>query len=216
MRLVCWELAKLRGSLALLFALVTPGLTALLVLLALIAHRASPSWASVIGQFIMPLWAKFLLPMAVATFCTLVAQVEHRAKSWDHVLTQPFARWRIFLAKLVVVAATVAGMTVLVFVYAYGVAWAGGTILGIAPRGDPQFADVARTAMRLLASASAIVAIQFWVAMRFANFVVPLAVGIAGTLVGLAVLMTGTDKAAWVPWVITLRSVGAQGDPQDA
>lgn len=207
-RLVQWEIAKLSGSLALLFALVVPALSALLVVFAMLAHGEPSAWSSIIGGFILPLWAMFLLPMVVATFCTLVAQVEHRAHSWDNVLTQPFPRWQVFLAKLVVVFAAIAGMTALVFGYAYFVGYALGLLLDLQPTGDPGFAQIGEAAMLLLGAAAFLSAIQLWVALRFANFVIPLAVGIAGTMVGLAVLLTGTDKADWFPWVLTLRSAG--------
>ena len=165
---------------------------------------------SIIGGFILPLWAMFLLPMVVATFCKLVAQVEHRARSWDNVLTQPFPRWQVFMAKLLVVFTAIAGMTALVFAYAYLVGYAMGMLLDLQPTGDPGFALVAESALALLGAASFLSAIQLWTALRFSNFVVPLAVGIAGTMVGLAVMLTGTDKADWFPWVLTLRSVGPE------
>ena len=38
-----------------------------------------------------------------------------------------------------------------------------------------------------------------------ASFVVPLAVGIGGTLVALAVSMTGSDEADWFPWVLPFK-----------
>ncbi|ANU08612.1 ABC transporter permease [Paraurantiacibacter namhicola] len=207
-RLIRWEAAKLRGSLALLFALVVPGLTALLVMFAMLANDRAPAWSSMMGGFVLPLWAMFLLPMVIATFCTLVAQVEHRAKSWDHVLTQPFPRWQVFAAKLVIICTAVAGMTFLVFAYAYLVGWLGGLATGYTPVGSFGFVEVAQASVRLLGAAALVVAIQAWIALRYANFVIPLAVGIAGTMVGLAVMLTGTDQADWFPWVITLRSVG--------
>jgi ABC-2 type transport system permease protein len=40
------------------------------------------------------------------------------------------------------------------------------------------------------ASMTTLVAIQLWVALRFANFVVPLVAGIGGALVALAVMIT--------------------------
>lgn len=51
-----------------------------------------------------------------------------------------------------------------------------------------------------------ILALQLWVALRYRNFVLPLALGIGGTLVSLAALLTGSNDADWFPWVVALRS----------
>jgi ABC-2 type transport system permease protein len=56
------------------------------------------------------------------------------------------------------------------------------------------------------------IVLQLWSALRFASFVVPLSVGIAGTLVALAVAMTRTQQAAWFPWVLPMKIVTSK-DP---
>ncbi len=61
----------------------------------------------------------------------------------------------------------------------------------------------------MIASMTALTAIQLWVALRFANFVVPLVVGIGGTLVALAVMMTRTQQADWFPWVLPINTLVA-------
>ena len=205
--LVRAELAKLGGSLALLFALVVPALTALLAVLALVTDMQESRWLTIIDRLVLPLWVMFLLPMATAAFCTLVAQIEYRAKAWDTVLSQPFPRWQVFAAKLVVVSLAIAGMTVLTFAYAYVLVGGVSAALGILPQGPLGLDELGMKVPRLLGAAFFLVVLQLWSALRFGNFVIPLAVGIGGTLVGLAVLITGTDKAGWFPWVLTLASV---------
>ena len=201
------ELAKLGGSLAMLFALVVPALTALLALLVIVVNDRQSSWSSVIDKFTLPLWAMFIFPMAAATFATLAAQVEYRAKAWDHVLALPYPRWQIFAAKTLVIHGALAAMTALLLVYTYTLVSLAGAITGAMPTGDMAVADVTIRALRLLAAGLLLATLQLWVALRFANFVIPLAVGIAGTLVGLAVLISGTQDADWFPWVVTLRTV---------
>ena len=145
--------------------------------------------------------------MAAATFATLAAQVEYRAKAWDHVLALPYPRWQIFAAKTLVIHGALAAMTALLLVYTYTLVSLAGAITGAMPTGDMAVADVTIRALRLLAAGLLLATLQLWVALRFANFVIPLAVGIAGTLVGLAVLISGTQDADWFPWVVTLRTV---------
>jgi len=52
-------------------------------------------------------------------------------------------------------------------------------------------------------SVTTVVASQLWVALRFANFVVPLIV----RLVALAVMMTRTQQAEWFPWVLPFNTL---------
>jgi hypothetical protein len=64
-----------------------------------------------------------------------------------------------------------------------------------------------QTGSILHADLHTLVAIQLWVALRFANFVVPLVVGIGGTLVALAVMITRTQQADWFPWVLPFNTL---------
>ena len=200
------EIRKLGGSLALLLAVAAPALPGALAALALVSTRKSPQWESTLTGFVLPLWALFLMPMVVAAFTTLVA---HRVRGWDHLLALPIPRARVFAAKAIVVLAATVGMTLLALVSTWIGASVGGAIGGHAPLGNIPWGKLARLVPMLLAASVALVAIQLWVALRFASFVVPLAVGIGGTLVALAVAMTRTVQADWFPWVLPLKVLTA-------
>ncbi len=200
------EYAKLNGSLALLFALVVPALTSLLALLAIVTNGQTASWESIIGQFTLTLWIMFIYPMSAATFATLAAQVEYRARAWDNLLALPYARWQMFLAKLVVVQSALVLMTALLFVYTYIMVGAAGLMIDRMPAGDPGVEMAILGSLKLLGAGLLFSVIQTWVALRFGNFVVSLAAGIAGTLVGLAVTITRTTSADWFPWVLPFRA----------
>ncbi len=203
------EIRKLNGSLALLLAVLAPALPGLLAALSLISTDRAPQWESILTGFVLPIWSLFLLPMVVAAFTTLVGQIEYRARGWDHLLALPIARWQLFLAKAVVVLAASAMMTLLVLLFAWVGASIGGAIGGHTPLGTLPWAKLARTVLLLLAGSTMLVVIQLWAALRFASFVMPLVVGIGGTLVAMAVAMTRTDQAAWFPWVLPLKILSA-------
>ena len=148
--------------------------------------------------FVLPIWSLFLFPMVVAAFTTLIGQIEYRAKGWDHLLALPIARWHVFLAKAIVVLAASAMMTLLALLFA----WVGASIGGHAPLGMLPWAKLTQTVLLLLTGTTMLVIIQLWVALRFASFVMPLGVGIVGTLVTMAVAMTRTEQASWFPWVL--------------
>lgn len=207
LRVLRAELAKLNGSLALLLAIVVPGLLGILPLLALLANDRTSAWTSILHEFVLPLWAFFMLPMAVTAFTTLVAQIEYRGRSWDHLLALPIARWRIFTAKAIVVLLAVSAMTVLVVLFAIAGAAAGGWITGRMPTGAIPWTMIVRSASMIVGAGACFVILQLWVALRYANFVVPLAVGIGGTLIAIAAMMTRSDRADWFPWVLPFKAI---------
>jgi len=209
------EMRKLGGSLALLLAVLAPALPGVLAALAIMTNKRPMGWEMVFSSFVLPIWALFLLPMVVAAFTTLVAQIEYRGRGWDHLLALPVARWQVFTAKALVVLAAAVLMTLLVLVFTYLGASLGGAVSGNPPKGTLPWKRLVELVPLLLAATAFLTAVQLWVALRFANFVVPLAVGIAGTLVALAVAMTRTDQADWFPWVLPFKVLTAP-DPMRA
>lgn len=212
LRLLDVEVRKLHGSLALLLAVVSPGLVGVLCFVAPFAGDRAPKWSELIGVLTFPIWAFFLLPMTVTAFTALIAQIEYKPKAWDHLLALPVRRWQVYLAKAVVVVAAVALMTALVFVFAWLGATLGGALKGRPPTGEIPWTRIGRAGATITAAAGLMTVLQLWVALRFANFVVPLGFGIGGTLVAVAVLITNSDKANWFPWLLPFNAV-RQEDP---
>lgn len=207
--LIRGEFRKLDGSLALLLAVLAPALPGLLVALSTISASRAPTWGQIVNQFAMPIWTMFLLPMVVAAFTALISQIEHGARAWDHLLALPICRWQIFAAKGIVVGLVTVAMTLLMLLLSAAGSLAGAAFSGRALQGafpwQSLFTDIPAT----LAAAGLMVAIQLWVALRFKSFVAPLALGIFGTLVIMAVAMTGTTDADLFPWVLPMRALKA-------
>lgn len=205
MRALWVEIRKLSGSLALLLLVSVPALLSLIVLLAMIANRRGPTWRAIIFDFAFPIWAFFLLPMAVTALATLLGNIEHRSGMWDHWLALPVARWRIFAAKLAVALGAMAVMTLLMLGFTLLAAALGGAVSGRPPVGPLDWAAIGHRALLIIASAACFTCLQLWVALRFANFVVSLGFGIGGTLIAIAVTMTRSTQADYFPWVLPVR-----------
>ena len=119
----------------------------------------------------------------------------------------PIARWRIFAATIIVTLAAVVVMTVLVLGFASLGTLLGGMLGPGVPEEAFPWAKLMEQGALMTASMTTLVVIQLWVALRFANFVVPLVVGIGGTLVALAVMITRTQQAEWFPWVLPFNTL---------
>ncbi|ASJ91935.1 ABC transporter permease [Porphyrobacter sp. CACIAM 03H1] len=200
------ELQKLKGSLALLVAVAAPALPGLLVMLGLVSKDSPANWSDSY-KLALPLWALFLGPMVIAAFTALTGQIEHRGRGWDHILALPVPRWRIFVAKIVVTYGALVVMTALVIAGAGLGTLAGGAMGGGVPVETFPWEKLLKTSLLVMAAMTTLVAIQIWVSLRFVSFVVPLVTGIGGALVGLSVLITGTQKAEWFPWVLPFNAI---------
>ncbi len=95
------------------------------------------------------------------------------------MLALPIARWRIFLAKTMVVL-TASALTTLLILLVTCVGTLIGRLIGSnIPRGPFPWALLANKVPMLLASTTMLAAIQLWVALRFPSLVAPLLVGSA-------------------------------------
>lgn len=131
----------------------------------------------------------FLMPMCVILITALLAQIEHRNNAWKQVSVLPVAQTTIYVAKLLVAAILVAQFLAL-FVVA-------GTLGALLPAWI--FADVpfpaavswiapVADAARYFVLALPILAAQFAISLRFANFLVPVGVGFMAWVAALALL----------------------------
>ena len=200
------ELRKLRGSLILLLVAIPPLLPGAIIALAIATNEGVPSWEQLVGWLTIPLWAMFLNPTLLATVATLMGQIEYRGGSWSFMLVQPQPRWQLFLTKLGILWLLHAMMLVLAIAGAILAGACIGHLTGRVPTGTIPWAEGIRFVAQMSLGSLAILCIQLWVALRWNNFVISLALGIAGTLVQLAVLITGSDQAGWFPWVMAMRS----------
>ena len=148
-----------------------------------------------------------MLPLTLTALSVLLAQMEHGAKAWDHVLALPGARRNVYLAKALVMLALLAGMSVWLWVLLHATGFA---IEAIAPgklRGSPQPGAAARILAEMAFASLLVAVLQLWVALRFRSFVPPLVFGIAGTFV--ALVAVGARQGLYFPWLMAVNVMGA-------
>ena len=202
------EARKLNRSLAAVLAVAAPSLIAIFTFFNLLRGKAPQPWDMWIVSA-SGIWAFFMLPMSVTALTALVAHMEHGPKSWDHLRALPLPRWRLYAAKMVCVLGLVALMSAGVLGMTWGAVTLGAAIKPVVtPVGDFELARYAAIFGRMYLAALLMIAIQLWVALRYASFVPALAVGIGGTF--FSVVATSAKQGVFFPWQMPVNMLAAE------
>ena len=158
----------------------------------------------------------FLLPMFVILSCSLIVQVEYRNNTWKQVFSSPLSLGNIFFSKYLSILCMILFMLVMfnVFLLAAGVF----TDL-IYPRytfleQPVDWGAAIKMNIRSFISLMGIIAFQYWLSLRFRNFIVPVGIGLT-LLVATMVMMPWVhiDK---VPYAFAFLSYTKSGAPSGA
>jgi lantibiotic transport system permease protein len=201
------EAAKLWRSLALLLAIVAPALVAVFVFFNLLRVDKALAWSMTL-QTSAAIWAFFMLPMSVTALTALVASTEHGPRAWDTLRALPVPRWHLYASKMAGVLALIAGMSVALALMTLAViALAAWLKPSIAPTGELDVVAYGVLLARIFLAAWLLVALQLWIALRYASFVPALAVGIGGTF--FAVVATSARIGVVLPWQIPVNQLAS-------
>lgn len=197
------EIRKLNRSLALLLALAAPCLIGIFAFFNISRFDQPGPWSQWMTTSV-GIWAFFMLPMSVTALTALIAQMEHSPRSWDHLRGLPVPSWRIYAAKLGCILGLIVFMSVLNLGISCGAVELAAVLKpAIRPTGSPDLAGTAWLLVKVLTAALLMIAIQFWVALRFSSFVPALALGIGGTF--FAVVATGAKEGVFFPWQMAVN-----------
>ena len=208
------ELIKLKRSLVVYFAVGVPVFVAVTHYLTNLNGRRmfgqvfELDWKQFTSSTMMT-WAFFMLPLSVTVLCVLISQIEHGPKAWNYVLALPLRRWRLYLAKILVVISLTATMSALLWVLL--------PLSGLIRdhfrtpmAGAYDWAGTFKTLGMMYLTSFLQTAMLLWIALRFKSFVPPLAVGIGGAFVSLAVFIHDMQQykqagiSAYFPWLIPM------------
>ena len=206
------EAIKLRRSLSLLLVAVAPTLIAVFVFFNLLRGERAMPWEVTLGSS-AAIWAFFMLPMSVTALAALVAYTEHGPQAWHALRALPLPRWHLYAAKIVGVLVMVMTMSLLLTAFTFVAITAATWVKPeIAPTGSPDVVVYFVLLVRIFLAAWLLVAVQLWIALRFASFVPTLATGIGGTF--FAVVGTSAKVGVVLPWQIPVNQLAS--DPARA
>jgi hypothetical protein len=202
------EARKLNRSLAALLAVAAPSLIAVFGFFMLLRSTRAQPWDMWMTNA-AGVWAFFMMPMSVTALTALVAHMEHGPKSWDHLRALPLARWKLYAAKAICVLALLALMSAAVLAFSWAaVSLAGAIKPAVAATGPFDLAQYARVMAMMFGAGLLMVAIQLWIALRYASFVPGLVVGIGGTF--FAVVATAAKQGVFLPWQMPVNMLATE------
>lgn len=201
LRLLRAELVKMREPMTLLAFLGGPALLGVLTALGAATREVPYAWAP-LWVNLLSVWSLLLFPFAMIGMAAFAAQIEHRAKAWDHLLTLPVPKWAHFAVKALVVAlAGLATYPLTIALMTLGGSL-GGLVSPLGQFGGPLgLGPIVQPAALSAGAGLLLIALQLWVSLRFAQFIVPVMVGIGGIMV----MMMSTafqidDLTKFFPW----------------
>ena len=123
----------------------------------------------------------FLLPMFVVLLCALVPQIEFKNNAWKQVFASPQSYGQVYFSKLLAIH------TMLLFFFvSFNLFMLGAGLISSLVHAQLPFLDRGFDLKRLLQlnlkmyiSTLGIAAIQYWLSLRFKNFVLPVGIGLA-------------------------------------
>ena len=159
--------------------------------------------------------ASIILPLYVILLNNAIVQIEYRNNTWKQVYALPRRYTDIFFSKWVVVLGFLAAF----FIFFNSCMIGAGLVTGWINNGYVFSSRPLPYKTMLILSGRigwgilGVTALQFWLSLRFRNYIVPIAVGIGLLVTGLVLM--DWDKIIYYPYVhsLFLFMAGAPGHP---
>lgn len=133
----------------------------------------------------------FLLPWFIILISTLLAQIEYRNNTWKQVLTSPQSKASIFFAKFINIQ-----LLIFLFFFTNHLFMLINAIIlhfmhpSLNVLNQPlNWPEIINTLVRSYLVLLGVCAIQFWLSLRFRNFIAPVAIGISAWFIGSLLVM---------------------------
>ncbi|MEP7372387.1 MAG: ABC transporter permease [Chitinophagaceae bacterium] len=154
----------------------------------------------------------FLLPMFVILICSLIPQIEYKNNAWKQVFASPQTIGNIFFSKF---------LTILIMILFLFLVF---NILMILSAIIPNFffskftflgksidwAQLFRINLKTFISLLAIISFQYWLSLRFRNFIVPIGIGLGLLVTALILYQFHWEHIYKVPYafpVLTMEGI---------
>jgi ABC-2 type transport system permease protein len=208
------EITKLKRTWTLWLSVICPAFILLLWFIVILdeyfQHRPRFSQPGVDQWFLFlrPLcviWTVAVVPILVAVEAACLTSPEHAGKHWKQLYSMPIPRWRFFAAKTVVCGLLLSVSSAIFGVGVLGLGLMRSGLLGLDMVSEIPWELLLRLAGGAFLASMAVIAVQMWLSMRFAGFVVPVGIGMAATIAG--GVISQLKLTGWWPWSMPLESL---------
>ncbi|MFC0772319.1 ABC transporter permease [Terrimonas alba] len=160
----------------------------------------------------------FLLPMFVILICSLLPQIEYKNNTWKQVFASPQSIGGIFFSKWLTILIMILFLFLLFNIFLL--------LSGVVPNlffskfnflsTTIDWVELARLNFKTFVSLLGIISIQYWVSLRFRNFIVPIGIGLGLLVTALIIYQFRWEHVYKVPYalpVLTMEGVRDTGGP---
>ncbi len=145
----------------------------------------------------------------IALLTCLLFNIEYKNNTWKHLFTLPISRTQLYANKLITLLLFLACFYLL-FIPVWVVA--GYVTSWIRPqlemaRHSPNYGEFLRLCAHSYISSLSIVALHFWLSIRFKNMIIPLAVTVIGSIVWIALFQGKAGEIVYFPYAYPYLTV---------
>lgn len=168
-------------------------------------------WPLHFAQGWQPL-SSFLLPMYIIIVCALIPQIEFKNNAWKQVFASPQTTSQVYFSKFLTVHFMILFCYLLFNVFMISVALMANAIHDKYEflHSKIDWLGLLRLNARTYISILGISAIQFWLSLRFKNFIAPIGIGLALLISSLITMGFGWEHVDLLPYahpMLTLQSI---------
>jgi hypothetical protein len=154
----------------------------------------------------------FLLPMFIILICSLIPQIEYKNNAWKQVFASPQSIGNIFFSKyltiLIMVLFLFLAFNILLILAAIvpNLFYSRFTFLSR----SIDWEQVIRLNLKTFISLMAIISFQYWLSLRFRNFIVPIGIGLGLLVTALILYQLQWEHISKVPYafpVLTMERI---------
>jgi hypothetical protein len=159
-------------------------------------------------------FSAFLLPMFVILICSMIVQLEFKNNTWKQVFASPQSLGNIFFSKFITILLMILFLFVMFNFFMFG----GAILANIIHKGfsfihsPVNWTLLAKMNLKTFVSLLGIISFQYWLSLRFKNFIGPIGIGL-GLLITSLILMSWEHifKVPYAFPILTFMSVSKGG-----
>lgn len=142
-----------------------------------------------------------LVPYVIIVTSSL-AYFEHSASAWKYLYSLPIAKGHVFFSKLALALLLILSTYIIYFLTVWSTAY---IVDFIHPEygfrdSTPKLGDWLSRLVHSFLSILAVLGLQYWISIRWQNFIVPVGIGLLGFILALLCVLTSRfDYALWIP-----------------